>query len=177
MFFLNRKLMLACINLPLKIGIPQQLPYPIPPTLPTHPSISTPGQICMRRINPPHTLRPLHWLQIRQIHRHRLTITPHEDTLQLLVRQRVDLLVRHPRRHEDEIARASFGRELELSAPAHAGSAFEYVDHGLEVSVVVRAGFGIGVDDDGAGPELLGADAGEVYGGCAGHAWGFLLVV
>ena len=39
------------------------------------------------------------------------------------------------------------------------------------------SGFGVGVDGYRARPELLGADSGEVYCGCAGHACIVLVVV
>ena len=44
----------------------------------------------------------------------------------------VDLLVRHVRRHVDEVARAGLGGELELLAPAHARAALDDVDHAFE---------------------------------------------
>ncbi len=82
----------------------------------------------------------------------------------------VDLLVRHVGRHIDEVAGAGLGDELQLVAPAHAGAALHDVDHALEVAVVMGAGLGVGVDGDRAGPQLLGADAGEIDGRGAVHA-------
>ncbi|KAK5561408.1 hypothetical protein LTR46_000213 [Exophiala xenobiotica] len=124
----------------------------------------------MSRINPFHALRVFDRHYIRQIHRNRLAVTPHEHTLQLLVLQGVDLLVRHVGRHVDEVARPGFGGELEGCAPSHARPAFDDVDDALEVAVVVGAGFGVGVDLDGARPESLCADAGHVHGRGAAHA-------
>src|SRR2546428_2990210 len=75
-------------------------------------------------------------------------------------------------RDVDEVARAGLGHELELVAPAHAGLAANDVDYALDRAVVMRAGLGLGVDDDGAGPEFLGAGARVGDGGGAVHARG-----
>ena len=123
-------------------------------------------------VHPAYLTGHLDRYDIRQVHSDRLAITPHQYTLQLLVPQRIDFLMRHVWRHIDEIPRPCFGGEFQLLAPAHAGFAAEDVDDGLEVPVVVGAGFGIWVDGDRAGPELAGAGAGEGDGGGAGHAGG-----
>src|SRR6267143_3554028 len=73
-------------------------------------------------------------------------------------------------RDVDEVAGAGFGDEFELVAPAHTRLAAHYVDHALDRAVMMRAGLGLGVDDDGAGPEFLGAGAGVGDGGGAVHA-------
>src|SRR5256886_6503136 len=75
-------------------------------------------------------------------------------------------------RDVDEVAGAGLGDELELVAPAHAGLAANDVDHALYRAVMVGAGLGLGVDDDGAGPEFLGAGARVGDGGGAVHARG-----
>jgi hypothetical protein len=54
------------------------------------------------------------------------------------------------------------GGEFQVLAPAHARAALHHVDHALQVAVVVRAGLRVGVDGDGARPQLLRADAREV---------------
>ena len=85
--------------------------------------------------------------------------------------------MRHERRHIDEIAGFGFGDKFELIAPAHAGPPADDVDDAFQFAVVVGAGFGIGLDLDGAGPEFIGAGFGVVDGGGAGHARGLLRVV
>src|SRR5436190_3207177 len=75
-------------------------------------------------------------------------------------------------RDVDEVAGAGFGHEFELVAPAHARLAAHHVDHALDRAVVVGAGLCLGVDDDGAGPEFLGAGARVGDGGGAVHAGG-----
>lgn len=127
-------------------------------------------QIRMCGIHPPDILRLLDRLDIWQIDGDGLAIAPDQHTLELLVLARVDLLVRHPRRHVDEIARAGFSDKLELLAPAHARLALEDVDDALEVAVVMRTGLGVCVDGDGAGPELLGTHTRKIDGRGAGHA-------
>src|SRR5277367_6921965 len=78
----------------------------------------------------------------------------------------------HVGRDVDEIAGAGFVDEFEASAPAETGAAANDVDYGFDFAVVMRAGFGVGMDDDGAGPEFLRADAGVGDGFGAGHAGG-----
>src|SRR2546427_11700226 len=70
-------------------------------------------------------------------------------------------------RDVDEVAGAGLGHELELVAPAHAGLAANDVDYALDRAMMMRAGLGLGVDDDGAGPEFLGAGARVGDGGGA----------
>ena len=65
---------------------------------------------------------------------------------------------------------AGLGDEFEMLAPAHARLAAHHVDHAFERAVMMRAGLGVGVDVDGAGPDLLRADAGGIDGGLAVHA-------
>ena len=73
-------------------------------------------------------------------------------------------------RDVDEVSGAGFVDELEAIAPTEAGAASDDVDDGFEVSVMVGAGFGVGVDDDRAGPEFLGSGGGVGDGFGAGHA-------
>src|SRR2546428_13734535 len=75
-------------------------------------------------------------------------------------------------RDVDEVAGAGFGHEFELVAPAHAGLAANDVDHALDWAMMMSAGLSLGVDDDGAGPEFLGAGARVGDGGGAVHARG-----
>src|SRR3989475_13265541 len=75
-------------------------------------------------------------------------------------------------RDVDEVAGAGLGDELELVAPAHARLAAHHVDHALYWAMMMGAGLGLGVDDDGAGPEFLGAGARVGDGGGAVHARG-----
>lgn len=50
-------------------------------------------QVRMCRIDPRHALRQLDRRQIRKIDRYSLAITPHQHALQLLILERVDLLM------------------------------------------------------------------------------------
>src|SRR5207245_2853837 len=75
-------------------------------------------------------------------------------------------------RDVDEVAGAGLGDELELVAPAHARLAADYIYDALDRAVMVGAGLGLGVDDDSAGPEFLGAGARVGDGGGAVHARG-----
>src|SRR5271156_7182474 len=73
-------------------------------------------------------------------------------------------------RDVDEIAGAGFVNEFQAGAPAKTGASADDVDYGFDFAVVVRAGFGVGMDHDGAGPEFLCADASVGDGFGAGHA-------
>ena len=57
-------------------------------------------------------------------------------------------------RHIDEIAGAGLGHEFEPVAPAHAGPSADHVDHALHRPVMVRAGLGFRMDDDGSRPSF-----------------------
>ena len=89
-------------------------------------------------------------------HHHGLLPAAHEHAFERLV-GRVDLLVRHVGRDEDEVARARLGDILEPLAPPHPRPAVDDVDHALQGTVVMGPGLGIRVDHHGAGPQLLGA--------------------
>ncbi len=123
----------------------------------------------MDRVDPRHFGRLLDRLDVEVDH-DRLVVAAHQHAFEDLVLTRIDLLVRHVRRHVDEIAGAGLGGELEPLAPAHAGLAADHVDHALERAVVVGAGLGVGLDAHGAGPQLLRADARVVDRGLAVHA-------
>ena len=125
----------------------------------------------MCRIDPLDSFRHLNRLNIRQIDRNRLIFTPHKNTLQSLILISIDLLVRHLRRHKDEIAWPSFSSELQLLAPSHSSFALDDVDHRFQVAVMVRASFGVRMNVHRAGPDLLSTSASEVDGGGTVHAW------
>ena len=107
-------------------------------------------------VHPVHRLRFLHHRNV-EIHHHRLLAAAAEHAGQRLGVGGIDLLVRHEGRHVDEIAGPGFGDELERVAPAHARLAAHHVDHALDRAVMMRAGLGLGVDHDRAGPQLLRA--------------------
>jgi hypothetical protein len=76
----------------------------------------------------------------------------------------------HVRRHTNEVARPGFVDEFEPFAPTKARAAFHHVDRRFEFAVMVRAGFGVGLDDYRAGPKFLRADFGVRNGLGARHA-------
>src|SRR5712692_10656465 len=59
-----------------------------------------------------------------------------------------------------------------MLAPAHPRPAFDHVNDAFERAVMVRAGLGVGVDVDRAGPDLLRPDPGEIDRRGAVHAGG-----
>ena len=102
-------------------------------------------------IDPQHRLRLFHRLDV-EIDRDRLAVAAHQHAFQHLVAAGVDFLVRHVGRHEDEIAGAGLGGELQLLAPAHPRLALHDIDDAFEMAVMMRAGLGVGPDGHGARP-------------------------
>src|SRR6476660_6180554 len=84
-------------------------------------------RIPMDRIDPEHGLGLLDRLDV-EIDRDRLAVTAHQHAFQHLVAAGVDLLMRHVRRHEDEIAGVGLGGELQLLAPARPRLALHDID-------------------------------------------------
>ena len=76
----------------------------------------------------------------------RLAAAAHQHAFQRLVGGGVDLLVRHVRRHVDEVARPGLGDEFQLLAPAHPRPALDHIDHAFQRAVMMRAGLGVGMD-------------------------------
>src|SRR5690242_6636256 len=102
-------------------------------------------------VDPQYRLRLLYRLDV-EIDRDRLAVTAHQHAFQNLVAAGVDLLMRHVRRHEDEIAGAGFRSELQLLAPAHPRLALHHIDDAFKMAVMMRAGLGVGADRDRARP-------------------------
>src|SRR5690606_4268175 len=128
------------------------------------------GLTLVNRVDPGDLLRLLDRFDV-EIDDDRLVVAPYQYAFQRLVAGRVDLLVRHIGRHEDEIAGARLRDEFQLLAPTHARLAANYIDDALERTVMVCTGLGVGMNVHGACPDLLCADASEIDRGGAIHAW------
>ena len=107
-----------------------------------------------------------------EINDNRLLAGADENTFQRFVPAGIDFLMRHIGRHEDEIAGAGFGDELQIFAPAHSCPAFDDVDDAFEIAVMMGAGLSVGVDRHGSRPDLFRARAGMVDRGRTVHAGG-----
>jgi hypothetical protein len=77
-----------------------------------------------------------------------------DDSFYGLVFPGVKSLVRDVGRDIHEIAGAGFVDEFEAGATAEAGASAHDVDYRLDFAVVVRASFGVGMDDHRAGPSF-----------------------
>jgi hypothetical protein len=97
---------------------------------------------------------------------------PYHDSLAGLVRQCVDLLVRHVWRNIDEVARAGFAFEFKMISPPHASAAANNIEDGFQVAVMVRSRLRVWLDHDGASPELARSGSSVGDGGCPCHARG-----
>src|ERR1700730_1496487 len=107
-----------------------------------------------------------------QVDDDRFLAAAHDDGFDRLVFPGVELLMGHVRRDVDEVTGTGFVYELEAVSPAKAGAAANDVDHGFKFAVMVRAGLGVGVHNDGPGPEFLRAGSGVGDGFGARHAAG-----
>src|SRR5947207_7458000 len=64
-----------------------------------------------------------------EIHHHRILTASDHHSFAELIRQRVDLLMRHVRRHIDKISRTSLLAELELLSPPHSRPSPNNIKH------------------------------------------------
>ena len=111
-----------------------------------------------------------------EVHDDRFLAAPHHHAGERLVRAGVDLLVRDERRHEDEVAGAGLGDELESVAPPHASPAVHDVDDALQLSVMVGARLRVRVDRHGSRPDPLRTNSGVGDRGRARHSRGLRCV-
>jgi hypothetical protein len=124
----------------------------------------------MQIVDPPDHLGRLDTLDIHVVYETTLTAT-RQHALQLEVGARIDLLVRHVRRHIDEITWGGLGFEFETLAPAQSGNPVENVDHGLQVTVVMGTGLRLRINSESAGPELRRARVRRRHRGNAMQTW------
>src|SRR5580698_6950106 len=80
-----------------------------------------------------------------QVDHHRLLAAADDYGLHWFIALGVDLLVGDEWRDIDKVTRPGFFDELEPIAPAHASSPADNVQHSLDISVMMGAGFGIGL--------------------------------
>src|SRR6266436_1063868 len=126
-------------------------------------------RIAMHGIDPQDRFGFLHRLDV-EIDRDSLAVAAHQHAFKHLIAAGVNLLMRHVGRNENEIAGVGLRHKLQMLAPAHPRSALDHVDDALEVTVMMRAGLGVGLDGD--GPQFLRAGAGEIDRRLAVHAGG-----
>src|SRR5438874_1982899 len=105
-----------------------------------------------------------------QIYHDRLLTAADQHADEFLILAGVDFLMRDKRRHIDKISRPGLGNVLQMIAPTHTGTSMHHINHTLQIPMVVGTSFGMGMDSDGAGPELAGPRAGMGNGGSTGHA-------
>jgi hypothetical protein len=105
-----------------------------------------------------------------QIHDDRILTASYHDRFARFVDPGVDFLVRHIRRHVNEISRTGFLAEFQSIAPPHARAAAHDVENRLEFAVMVRPGFSVRIYDDRTGPQFGSAGARVRDGGFPGHA-------
>src|SRR5512147_2059164 len=108
-------------------------------------------------------VHPMNFLRIRfhigqvEIHHDGLLPAATQHARERFDIARVDLLMRNVRRNEDEVARTRLGSEFETIAPFHPCATAHHVDDAFDRTVMMRPGLRFCVDDDGPGPQLLGA--------------------
>ena len=104
-----------------------------------------------------------------EIDDHRILPAAQQHAFQRLVFIGIDFLVRHIRRHVDEIAGAGLRHELQPLAPTHARTALHDINHALHRAMMMRTGLGVRMDGHRTGPDFLGPHAREIDRGGAGH--------
>src|SRR4030095_8766777 len=92
-----------------------------------------------------------------EIYDDRLLPATHDNTFERLICISIDLLVRDKRRNINKVTRSGFSGEFETITPAHPRSSFDDVNHAFKFAVMMGSGLCVGVDGDGARPELRGA--------------------
>lgn len=107
-------------------------------------------------VNPPDLLGRLNRGYV-QVDDDRFLPASHEYAFERLIGAGVDLLVRHVRRDVDEVAGSGVSGELEMIAPTYASAAFDDVDDAFKLAVMMRSGFGVGMDGDSARPQFTRA--------------------
>ena len=105
-----------------------------------------------------------------QIYDDRILTASYHHRFARFVDPGVDFLVRHIRRHVNEISRTGFLAEFQSIAPPHARAAAHDVEDRFEFAVMVRSGLGIGIYDDRTGPQFASACARVRDGRFPGHA-------
>src|SRR5262249_9757990 len=95
--------------------------------------------------------------------------TARQHAMQLRVVAGVDFLMRHVRRHVNEVALTGFGNEFEAIAPAQPRDSPDHVDDTFQITMMVSAGFGLGIDGDSTGPKLGCSSALGRYGSTPVH--------
>ncbi len=121
-------------------------------------------------INPIDFLWLFHRIDIGDVDHHRLVVGSHQHAFEHVLGIGIDFLVRHKGWYLDEVASAGFRDIFEPVAPTHARLAANDKDYAFERTMVMHAGLGIGLDRDGAGPDLLGADTRMIDGRLPIHA-------
>src|ERR1041384_1676517 len=110
----------------------------------------------MHIVDPSHFFRRLDRRDV-EIDHDRLLPASHEHAFEGMVRGGADLLMRHGRRNENEIAGPGLRGELEVIAPTHSGIPLHDVDYALEFAVMMSAGLCVGMNAYSAGPKLRGS--------------------
>lgn len=93
-----------------------------------------------------------------QIHYDGFLAAAHDYGFDRLVFSSIKFLVREVGRNVHKIARTSFVYELELIAPTKASTAANHINDRFELTMMMRAGFGVGINDHGSSPKFLCAN-------------------
>src|SRR5262249_45974916 len=119
-------------------------------------------------VDPAHELGYLYRLDV-EVDDESLLPAARQHAMQLDIIARVDFLMRHVRRHVDEVTWAGFGDKLKVVAPSQSCRTIDHIDDTFEVTMVVSARLCLGVDGHRTSPKLCGAGAFSSYGGTPVH--------
>lgn len=104
-------------------------------------------------VDPSDQLRSLHTLDLEVEYQASLAAAC-QYALQLQIVARIDFLMRNVGGYVDEVAGRSLGFKFQTLAPAQSCDSVEYINHGLQVAVVMGARLRLGVNREGARPKL-----------------------
>jgi hypothetical protein len=107
-----------------------------------------------------------------QVDYDRLLPAAHNHGLDRMIGPCIELLVRHIRRHIDEVSGTGFINKFQTVSPAKPRAAANDIKHGLQFSMMVRACLGAGVDHHGSRPKFLCTDSSVRNGFSSRHPQG-----
>jgi len=107
-----------------------------------------------------------------EIHNHWILPASDDHSLARHIRAGVNFLVRDVRRNVNEIPWRCLIAKLQTITPAHAGTTPHNVDHRFQLAMMVRARFGVRLNNNGTSPQLAGPSTRVRNGGCPRHSRG-----
>src|SRR5258708_19621499 len=107
-----------------------------------------------------------------QVDHNRLLPASHDICFYRLIASGIEFLVRHIRRHVNEVPGAGLVHKFQMVSPSKSRAPSNDIEHRFQLSMVMRTCLGVGVHDDSSRPEFLRPDPRVRDGFGARHTWG-----